>query len=392
LKGEAPLRILHCPWNIAGQSASLASAERELGADSRCIVLQETGRGFPADEFLTRPGDSLVMVGTARYRLLWRAMKWADVVHFNFGQSCLVPHAFPSLTGLTLAHPVAAAMRLYARAVWLKDLPLLGAMGKTLAMTWQGDDARQRDRSLELFDISIAREMGDRYYLPGSDEWKRRAIRSVARHATLLYALNPDLLHVLPSETRHLPYSSFDPRSVSPSAPDPFSSGPLRFAHAPSHRGAKGTSYILSAVSNLRSQGLSFCFDLIENVPREEALKRYATCDVVIDQLLAGWYGGVGVEAMAQGKPVIAYIREGDLVLVAPKMSAELPVISATPSSIEHVLRRVIAMPRRELHDIGKRSRAFVERWDNPLEVAKTTLADYAAARAVPRTGGLVVK
>ena len=28
-----PLRILHCPWNVAGQSAQLAASERSLGAE-----------------------------------------------------------------------------------------------------------------------------------------------------------------------------------------------------------------------------------------------------------------------------------------------------------------------------------------------------------------------
>lgn len=376
-----PLRVLHCPWNVAGLSASLAAAERELGADSRCVVLQETGQGFAADECLTKPGAGVLASEAARWRLLWRAMAWADVVHFSFGQSCLVPHAFPGFGDVSWKSPVSLLRRAYARAIWLKDLPLLSAMGKTLAVTWQGDDARQHDRSLELFDISIARELGNAYYLPGSDTWKRRTIAAFDRHVPLHYALNPDLMHVLPTRTQHLPYASFDPLSVEPAPPIADSTAPLTLAHAPSHRGAKGTGYILDAVEKLQAEGLLFNFELVEGLPRAEAIRRYAACDVIIDQLLAGWYGGLGVEAMSLGKPVVAYIREGDLGYVAPELGAALPVISATPDSIADTLRRIITMPRAELHAIGKASRGFAMQFDNPREVAKRTLADYQRAR-----------
>lgn len=93
-----PLRVLHAPWNVAGQSAQLAAAERALGADSRCVVIKETARGFPADEVLSPPNASILQREGVRWRLLWRAMHWADVVHFSFGQSCLVPNMYPDLS------------------------------------------------------------------------------------------------------------------------------------------------------------------------------------------------------------------------------------------------------------------------------------------------------
>ena len=94
----------------------------------------------------------------------------------------------------------------------------------------------------------------------------------------------------------------------------------LIFAHAPSHRGAKGTAFVLAAAEQLRTEGYRFELELIEGLARDKAIERYAACDVVIDQLLAGWYGGLGVEAMALGKPVVAYIREGDLDYLDPAL------------------------------------------------------------------------
>lgn len=377
----SPLRILHCPLNVVGQSAALAAAQRELGADARCIVIEESGHGMRADACLTQPGDGLVAREIARYRILWQAMRWADVVHFGFGQSCLVPNAFPGFGDLTWRQPWRWPVRLYSRLIWLRDLPLLSAMGKTLAVSWQGDDARQYDRSLELFDISIARELGDTYYVPGSDEWKRRGIEAFTRSGAKHYAFNPDLLHVLPESASFLAYSNVDLRPLVPRPPAVESTAPLTFAHAPSHRGAKGTAHVVAAVEQLRAEGLDFRFTLIEGLPHREAMARYAECDVLIDQLLAGWYGGLAVEVMALGKPVIVYLREGDLGFLDPAMRADLPHIPAEPASIARAMRQVIAMPRSALHALGLRSRAFVERWHDPLALAAQVLGDYEEAR-----------
>ncbi len=374
-----PLRVLHCPWNVAGQSAQLAASERALGADSRTVVIEELLEGFPADECLTGSRPGLVEREIARWRLLWRAVRWADVVHFSFGQSCLVPHAWPGFADVSWKYPPSILRRLYARLVWLKDLPLLSCAGKRLAVSWQGDDARQRDRSLQLFPVSIAHALDESYYPPGSDNWKRKTIAAFDRYVPIHYALNPDLMHVLPSRATFLPYASFDPGSVVPRFLDQIHARPLVFAHAPSHRGAKGTEHVLAAAERLRNEGLVFTLDLVEGLPRQEALARYATCDVMIDQLLAGWYGGLGVEAMALGKPIVVYVRSCDLEFVPTVMRNELPAIPATTETIADVMRALIVMRRAEVAEIGRRSRAFVERWHDPRALAARTLQDYSA-------------
>lgn len=376
---DRALRVLHCPWNVAGHSAGLAAAERALGADSRCVVLDETAKGFPADERLCAPGASLAAREAARWRLVARAARWADVVHFSFGQSCLTPNAFPSLSGLSWRDPVAVARRLYARAVWMKDLPALSALGKGLAVSWQGDDARQRDRSLELFDVSIAQHVDAGYYPPGSDDWKRRTIAVFDRRAPLHYALNPDLLHVLPKRARHLPYATVDVAALASRPPEADGVRPLVLAHAPSHRNAKGTGALLAALDQLRGEGLRFELDLVEGLPRDEAMARYARCDVMIDQLYAGWYGGLAVEAMALGKPVCAFIREADLALVDPALARELPLVRLDPADPAAALRALLRLPRGEIAALGARSRAFVERFHDPRAVAARTLADYSS-------------
>ena len=77
---------------------------------------------------------------------------------------------------------------------------------------------------------------------------------------------------------------------------------------------------------------------LIEDLPHAEAKAAYKEADVVIDQLRIGWYGVLATEAMALGKPTIAYIHED----LWNKHGATLPIINANPDNIERVLENVL--------------------------------------------------
>lgn len=362
-------RILHTPYNVAGHSACLANAERSLGIDSRNIVLFETGKGFVADEALVSHEEQRLKVEMARWRLLWRALREADVINYSFGRSILMPSAYPDLSGLMRLPPWRWPQRLYARAVWMRDVPLLARLGKTITVTWQGDDARQGDVLRANGLEQLADEAG--YYDARSDSWKRLIIQRFSQYAAHQYYLNPDLGHVLPDTARFMPYASLDPRNIAPAPVQTGTAAPPLIMHAPSHRGVKGTRFIIEAVAALREEGIPFRFELIENLSRDAALARYAQADIILDQLLVGWYGGLAVEAMALAKPVIAHIRQADLYFVPERLANDLPVVNATPQTIRHVLRAMINRPRAELRQIGLAGRAFAEHWHDPVRIAR---------------------
>ena len=126
---------------------------------------------------------------------------------------------------------------------------------------------------------------------------------------------------------------------------------------------------------------------LIEGVGNREARELLSTSDLLVDQLLAGWYGGVANEAMAHGRAVVAYIRPGDMERLPAEQRKQLPVISATPDTIEPVLREWLTSRRAELPEVGARGRAYAERWHDPRTVAASLKRDYE--RAARRTAGL---
>jgi len=152
---------------------------------------------------------------------------------------------------------------------------------------------------------------------------------------------------------------------------------PLRILHAPSHRKAKGTDILLDVLDKLKLQGFEFELLLVEGVSNKEARKMYEKADVLVDQLFAGWYGGLAVELMALGKPTIVYLRDEDLKFIPVKMKEELPFIRATSFNIEKVVKDVLEMPRQKLFVLAQQSRAYVEKWHDPVKIAFEIKNDY---------------
>lgn len=207
--------------------------------------------------------------------------------------------------------------------------------------------------------------------------------------AEKIYCLNPDLMHVLPKRAIFMPYCSISPKEWLPKFTQ-LKKRPLKIGHAPSNRIAKGTDLILKAVSDLKAEGFNFEFELIENLSNEDARKRYEAIDILIDQLFYGWYGGVAVEAMALGKPVMVYIRSDDLGFIPKMMREEFLFIEVNPKTIKDGLREVLMMSRPELLEIAHRSRGFVERWHDPKVIISQYKADYENALQARKVGAYV--
>jgi hypothetical protein len=383
-----PLRVLHAPALVGGHPGSLAAAERAIGLKSHCVAFRASPYGYRHDETLWDGCDSVWRQEIRRWRLVMRALSSFDVVHFNFGMSIM-----PAGTD---ERPAAAgqARRLrrnlysaYARALTLKDLPLLKRSGKAVFVTYQGDDARQGDYCRRHFDIHFAHEVGLDYYTPAGDARRREEIAAFDRHADRVYALNPDLLHVLPGRAGFLPYAHVDPGARRPGAYRPGSRSRPVVVHAPSNRAVKGTRYLVEAVERLKAEGVGLDLVLIEGLSNAEAFKLYESADLAVDQLLAGWYGGFAVEMMALAKPVICYIRESDLGFIPPAMRSQLPLIRAEPATIYEVLKAALATPSERLARIGADGRAYVGRWHDPARIARHLRDEYAAALEERRPG-----
>jgi hypothetical protein len=347
------IRVLHGPTAVGGHPTGLAAAERELGLDSTVVTIDEPPYGYSVDRVLAPPGTPTVVREWRRWRAAFAARRDADVVHFNFGSTfgpaAYGPEARSGASG--------RAFDAYARLVEQRDLTLLRRAGRAIFVTFQGDDVRPGGGS--------------------DDVSKRRRAARFEHYAERVYVLNPDLLAHVPS-AEFLPYASVDPRGWTPVPANP--SGPLRIVHAPSDRARKGTDAVLRAVERARAGGADLELELVEGVSRDEARRALERADVVVDQLIVGWYGGVAVEAMALGKTVLARLERQDLERVPTAMREELPIVDADEQTLERLLVELSRDRRQTIEELGRRGRAFVERWHDPLEIARRVVADYERA------------
>ena len=382
---DRPMRVLHCPTDVGGNPQGLARMERELGIQSMSVVFRPNKFLYESDQVLFDADDGLLQRQIKVWRLIWLAARNFDVIHYNFGRSLIF-----DWQGRDLYWPPREAIRTlvdlgYFRLLEMADVALLKRLGKGIVVTYQGDDARQGDYCLKHHEITFAREVDEGYFALVSDDRKRHQIERFSGYADRIYLLSPDLLDLVPN-AEYLPCAHIDVSQWEPVYPQPRERP--RVLHAPSHRGVKGTRYILDAMTRLEQEGVPFDFELVENLPHDVARLRYIEADLVVDQLLAGWYGGFAIEAMALGKPVVAYLRESDLHVLPPAMRAELPLIGATPGTVYEVLKewltaRRLALPRR-----GRAGRVYVERWHDARAIARRVVADYAAIfRDRKRTG-----
>ena len=278
MAADRPVAILHAPADVGGNAYGLSRAERELGLVSDVAVFSPGSLGYGYDLDLRAGIERPVWLRLARRAdFLRRAVRRYDIFHFNFGLTLL--------TVRQLGHVA-------------DELALLRRLGKTVLVTYQGCDVRPKASC-------PCRNPG----CLATHQYRQPAANRALRYADRVFFLNPDLRHWLPG-ARFVPYASVDARELRQvPAPD---GDELVVAHAPTDRDVKGTAHVISAVEALRQEGVSVRLDLIEHVTHDEALSRLAAADLVVDQLVLGWYGAVAVEAMALGRPVLAYIREDE--------------------------------------------------------------------------------
>ncbi len=343
-------RILHVPTNVGNSPWTISRAERKLGFISDMVIYEKHIFFDNADQnlnlnYLSIPGE------IKKIRFIQEALKKYDIFHFNWGFSML-DYPYVGLDYL--------------------DFKLLKRAGKKIVMTYQGDDARQKD----YFQTHFGRGPypSDAYSVKDHlMDWRRRKrIQKVAKFADKIFALNPDLLYVLPKRAEFLPYAYEITESI-PKRPihrrDKF-----KIVHAPSFRFSKGTEDILKVVTKLKKK-YPIEFTLVEKMRANVAQKFYEEADLAIDQIIVGWYGLFAVEMMSRGVPVVAYLRESDLVKFVP-FHKEIPILNANKSNLFQVLSKFLEN-KAEREKLKAESKNFVVKYHDSLKIAKKTTQSY---------------
>ncbi|HIH20696.1 TPA: glycosyltransferase family 4 protein [Candidatus Micrarchaeota archaeon] len=315
------MKVLHL-HNIAGVPVTLARAQRKLGVQADVVVFREHSAKYPHDYNMKVDRFPRVLQPAVRIKELLKRYNDYDVYHMHS----------------------ASFLPFYA------DAPLLKAMGKKVVYTHWGSDIR----------------------------FKGVPWHSFSRFCDLRYVGSPDLIEWAPKGTPWLPYpidldywKADDAKKTSKGKASNRKGNAVKILHAPTNRAIKGTETVLKAIEALKAEGQPVELMLLENIPHSKVKDFYGKADIVVDQLVTGFYGTFACETMALGKAVCCYVRK-DLLKYVPNC----PIVNSTKESLEENLRQLVENTA-ERKRIAAKGRSYVKSVHDSIKIAKQTLRDY---------------
>ncbi|HEY2954771.1 MAG TPA: hypothetical protein VGK89_05940 [Candidatus Eisenbacteria bacterium] len=360
-----PLRVLHGCYEIAGQGMMLARGLAENGCEAHSLAYRVDWDGRRPD-FVVELDRRRGAAGKAA-AMLGAFLRWGrhyDVYHFHFGTSFFGTPFFKGSRGSPLSR---------LRQI---DLPLLRAMGKRIVFHFHGCEVRSRERMLAAHPLATCTEC-DPFCVPREQE-RTRAL--AAKHAGLVFYSTLDLGESVPRGI-HLPLAieaeRWERAALDRPLPEPDRRdgvrGPVVIAHAPTHRLIKGTRHVQEAVERLHAEFPRVELRMIDRQPWAAMPEFLSGCDILVDQVMMGWYGLLAIEGMAERRTVVAYLRE-DLRSHYP----DCPIVSAKPATLHAVLRDLVRDPARRLA-LGERGARFARERHDTKVVGERLLRHYRA-------------
>lgn len=137
----------------------------------------------------------------------------------------------------------------------------------------------------------------------------------------------------------------------------------FRILHAPNHRNIKGSSFVIEAIEELKREGENIELKMLEKVSNDEVLKEIEKADLVIDQLIIGWYAMFTLEALSLGTPVVCYLRDDLLELYKNSKllnENDPPIYNSKPRAILNDLR-VLIHDQKLLKELSNRGPKYVK-------------------------------
>jgi len=341
------MKVIHLPVNISSQISSTVRALRALGVDARGLARNQSPLqahwGIESVDWFGRPNPAFRLWRGVRWRWkLVRAMVWADVIHWHWGDT-----------------------------TWGEiDLRIAARLRKPRLVEFWGDDLR--DPALASRDNPFLAELYRSQ--SGPTDFGSTATQKMFRKHGFAYLVPGYELadyvdrSIFPGFYQTRPRVLLD--DYTPSFPDPARSKPV-LAHAPSNKAKKGTEAVLAALEQLKPNH-NFEFKLIHGMPRSEALQTVATADVFLDQFTIGAEGLAALEAMALGKPVVCFIKES----LRSRYPEACPIVVSDQNNLAPTLAKLIENgPRRRA--LGIEGRKYIERYHSANEVARELVKVY---------------
>jgi len=315
---DAEIRLYVGPVNFAGQGFAWARAAERLPGVAAHATQYRTA-AMPLFSI-----DTAVPLNVYRFSRHWQQREFEALAHHY--THVLLEAARPLFGTLFAGGPSAEVAALRERGV-------------TVGLISHGSDLRDPDRHAAIDEWSPFRDG------TWSREPEYRAL--TAKHRALLastgaplFVSTPELLLDWPSTLLPLVVEQARWATDAPVLIEPRP----RVVHVPSSPYVKGTPLIEPTMTRLHDQGL-VDYRQLQGVPHAEMPGVIGASDIVLEQFRTGTYSVAAVEALAAGRLVIVHLHEQVRQAVRDLAGTEIPIVSATPATLEAVLRDVVARP-----------------------------------------------
>lgn len=328
--GATPIKLGLGPANFAGQLSAIAQAVTTARPDvSAEVFVRNAGSPFhyPAD----------VQIPARRLERLDGQVEQLNRILPRYTH--LIADAFRPVFGTLNGTDIGG------------DLPALASRNIKVALLSHGSDVRDPDRHMESTPFSLFFDAPPEVVA----ERRAKALRSrrIVQESDLpVFVTTPDLLDDMPGAT-WLPLV-VDVEAWATDNPVMERSRPV-VLHAPSKRWTKGTDRFMGQLEAMDRRGL-IEFQLIENLPWAEMRERVQNADLVLDQFAIGSYGALACEAMAAGRPVLAWLSDAALSTVG-----DAPIVNTPPDGVAAAVEGLLDQPERVVQ-LGIESRDYARR------------------------------
>jgi hypothetical protein len=249
----------------------------------------------------------------------------------------------------------------------LSDLPLYRKLGKRIIYTALGCDIRAGAAFSQLYE-QHGLTLADGFELMPLDA-TMHAHRMMELFADVVYAQpNFASLAIRPYHHASVPVqlAKYSPHVAGREVP--------LVVHAPSSRGRKGSHVILAALEQLRTEGVEFELQLVENVPHTELLNIFSNADVVLDQTNNAMHGRTTVDAWASG----CAVATSDSPEIEP-LPAPRPLCRISPDlrTTTEQLRGLLTQRDRRL-ELAQQGLAYVQQWHDHVKFGARAIEHLA--------------
>lgn len=339
------LKVFHGLVNYGTQSGYIAKGLRNIHINAKSFTLYD-GYNRETDYMFNSKSNFLIKLMNRLIRI-W-CLFYYDVFHFYFGTS-----------------------------LWpgQKDLPIIKFFNKKIVHHYLGHDVELYHETKEKYEFSNMDFWADDKEGKAHDFRIKKRLENELKYSDSQIVCAPQYSPFVPNST-YIPLAIDLKKFIfSPIPNKNYESQPVVIVHAPTHRGVKGTQFLIDAVDRLVKEGHQINLNICEGITHDGLLEEYKKADFSVVSLLGGWFGTAGIEAMATGRGIIAFMRCEYFDYVTKDFKQDLPVINANKNNIYDVLKEVIL--NKNYSDWGIKSRKFIEKHHDMEKVAQRVLEIY---------------